>query len=637
MSLIQCIDLGIEFAGKYILKDINCTIEHNSRIGLIGANGSGKTTLIKLIQGVLRPTQGKVIKAKQCRIAYLEQNATLEPDLSLISYIETARMDIRDMKIKMESLSAKLLKKDDAAVHNELNTVIEKMHQIAAFEHENEISFVLSSLGFPEAEWEKRIGDFSGGEQTRICLAYLLLCQYDLLILDEPTNHLDIAMIRWLEKYLSENPKPYLVVSHDRVFLDNITRSIYAIENSRLSITKGNYSSYHEARQIALMSQERQFKRQQKFISDTQAFIQKNMAGQKTKQAQSRLKMLEKMDVVEKPAMAKQVQLRIKTSARSGNDVFRLKDVRFGIGEKLLLAERVNIAAYWQDRIAVIGPNGCGKSTLLRILLNEHGILSGDFYSGASLKVAYYDQHQNKLDESLTVMQTLWNIVPAEPKGYVLGWLARFGFRGDDVDKLVSVLSGGEKSRLYLSVLIHEKPNLLILDEPTNHLDIPMHDALLDALQDFAGTIVFVSHDRHFIASLANKFWVFCRSIENKRIINTIQEPDLNAAQAIELAFSEPEIPKSKPAQREPKKRKINPWHLQQIQNEINALLAEKAGQTQRLGEIHLSLADSATYSDSGRIRELNEEDKSIQNRLIAIEKRVSRLEDEYLELACED
>jgi ATP-binding cassette, subfamily F, member 3 len=637
MSLIQCIDLGIEFAGKYILKDINCTIEHNSRIGLIGANGSGKTTLIKLIQGVLRPTQGKVIKAKQCRIAYLEQNATLEPDLSLISYIETARMDIRDMKIKMESLSAKLLKKDDAAVHNELNTVIEKMHQIAAFEHENEISFVLSSLGFPEAEWEKRIGDFSGGEQTRICLAYLLLCQYDLLILDEPTNHLDIAMIRWLEKYLSENPKPYLVVSHDRVFLDNITRSIYAIENSRLSITKGNYSSYHEARQIALMSQERQFKRQQKFISDTQAFIQKNMAGQKTKQAQSRLKMLEKMDVVEKPAMAKQVQLRIKTSARSGNDVFRLKDVRFGIGEKLLLAERVNIAAYWQDRIAVIGPNGCGKSTLLRILLNEHGILSGDFYSGASLKVAYYDQHQNKLDESLTVMQTLWNIVPAEPKGYVLGWLARFGFRGDDVDKLVSVLSGGEKSRLYLSVLIHEKPNLLILDEPTNHLDIPMHDALLDALQDFAGTIVFVSHDRHFIASLANKFWVFCRSIENKQIINTIQEPDLNAAQAIELAFSEPEIPKSKPAQREPKKRKINPWHLQQIQNEINALLAEKAGQTQRLGEIHLSLADSATYSDSGRIRELNEEDKSIQNRLIAIEKRVSRLEDEYLELACED
>jgi ATP-binding cassette, subfamily F, member 3 len=637
MSLIQCIDLGIEFAGKYILKDINCTIEHNSRIGLIGSNGSGKTTLIKLIQGVLRPTQGKVIKAKQCRIAYLEQNATLEPDLSLISYIETARMDIRDMKIKMESLSAKLLKKDDAAVHNELNTVIEKMHQIAAFEHENEISFVLSSLGFPEAEWEKRIGDFSGGEQTRICLAYLLLCQYDLLILDEPTNHLDIAMIRWLEKYLSENPKPYLVVSHDRVFLDNITRSIYAIENSRLSITKGNYSSYHEARQIALMSQERQFKRQQKFISDTQAFIQKNMAGQKTKQAQSRLKMLEKMDVVEKPAMAKQVQLRIKTSARSGNDVFRLKDVRFGIGEKLLLAERVNIAAYWQDRIAVIGPNGCGKSTLLRILLNEHGILSGDFYSGASLKVAYYDQHQNKLDESLTVMQTLWNIVPAEPKGYVLGWLARFGFRGDDVDKLVSVLSGGEKSRLYLSVLIHEKPNLLILDEPTNHLDIPMHDALLDALQDFAGTIVFVSHDRHFIASLANKFWVFCRSIENKQIINTIQEPDLNAAQAIELAFSEPEIPKSKPAQREPKKRKINPWHLQQIQNEINALLAEKAGQTQRLGEIHLSLADSATYSDSGRIRELNEEDKSIQNRLIAIEKRVSRLEDEYLELACED
>lgn len=637
MSLIQCIDLGIEFSGKYILKDINCTIEHNSRIGLIGSNGSGKTTLIKMIQGVLRPTEGKVIKAKGCKIAYLEQNATLEPELTLIGYAETARADIRNLKHRMEALSARLREKDDDAIHKELNAVIEKMHQVGAFEHENEISFVLQSLGFPETVWHKRIGDFSGGEQTRICLAYLLLCRYDLLILDEPTNHLDIAMIRWLEKYLSENTKPYLVVSHDRVFLDNIARSIYAIENGKLNITKGNYSSYYEARQIAMMSQQRQFERQQRFISETEAFIQKNMAGQKTKQAKSRLKMLEKMEVIAKPNSGKQVQLKIKTSARSGNDVYRFQDVSFGIGSDLLLAQDVNIAAYWQERIAVIGPNGCGKSTLMKLLIGKHGILSGHLYTGASLKVAYYDQHQCELDENLTVMQTLWNIVPAEPQGYVLSWLARFGFRGDDVDKQVAVLSGGEKSRLYLSVLIHEKPNLLILDEPTNHLDISMHDALLEALQDFDGTIIFVSHDRHFISSLAHKYWVFTRRIQGNSIINTIEEPDLDAEAAIELAFSEPELPKHKPATAKPKKRKTNPWLLEQIQNELNALQDEKVERLRRLNEIHGRLADSATYSDSSMVKKLNEEERIIQARCADIDEKVLGLEDEYLLLVCDE
>ncbi|MCB5261740.1 MAG: ABC-F family ATP-binding cassette domain-containing protein [Candidatus Cloacimonetes bacterium] len=637
MSLIQIIDLGIDFGGHYILKDINCTIEHNSRIGLIGANGSGKTTLIKLIQKVLRPTLGKVVQAKQCKIAYLEQNPSLNAEHSLLKYIESARGDIRDLKEKMEALSAALAKKEDEALHKELNNTVERMHEIGAFEHENEIKYVLSSLGFGEEVWSRRIGDFSGGEQTRICLAWLLLCPYDLLILDEPTNHLDIAMIRWLENYLCEHTKPYLVVSHDRVFLDKVTRSIYAIENTRLSITKGNYSSYYEARQIAVMAEERQFERQQKLISETTTFIQKNLGSQKTKQAQSRQKMLEKLELVDAPAAQKQFRLRLESTARSGNDVFRLHNASFGIGESLLLAQKVDIEAHWQDRIAVIGPNGCGKSTLLRILLGEYEITKGDFYSGASLKIGYYDQHQNTLDPSLTVMQTLWNLVPAEPKGYVLSWLARFGFIGDDVEKKIPVLSGGEKSRLYLSVLIHERPNLLILDEPTNHLDIPMHDALLQALQDFEGTIIFVSHDRHFIKSLSNKFWVFNRQLLNGRILKTISEPDLAAEAAIELAFSEPELPRKEKPEPRLKKRKINPWHLEQIEKEILSLTNERCENQQRREEIHQSLSESATYSDSTRVRELNEEEKSIEQHLLAIDKQVSTLEHEYLVLACED
>jgi ATP-binding cassette subfamily F protein 3 len=636
MSLVQCIDLGIEFAGEYVLRGVNCTIEHNSKIGLIGPNGSGKSTLIKMILGDLRPSLGRVQTAKKLNIAYLAQNATINPNLSLMQYIESAREDISHLKHQMAALSSKLEEKHDLTTQEELNSVIEKMHQCSAFEHENEIKHVLLSLGFPEEQWHKLIGDFSGGEQTRICLAYLLLRQYDLLILDEPTNHLDLLMIRWLENYLRDNPRPYLVVSHDREFLDRITTSIYYISGGKISISKGNYSSFYEARQIALLSQQRQYERQQKQIKETQAFIQKNIAGQKTNQAKSRLKGLERMELVEAPQTDTGITLKLHSATRSGNDVFRLDGVSFGIGSDLILAEDVRLRAHWQDRIAIIGPNGCGKSTLLKILLNRHPIISGELYLGASLKIAYYDQHQNTLDDSLTVMQTLWQLVPSEPQGYVLSWLARFGFKGDDVNKKVSVLSGGEKSRLYLSVLIHEKPNLLMLDEPTNHLDIPMHDALLEALKSFDGSIIFVSHDRHFIRELADSYWVFCSKNSGGKISRTITQTDVGIDEAIEMAFSEPEIIKSKAPERQ-KKRKVNPWHLDQIHNKIEEQGEYKQAVESRISQIHEMLADSATYNDSSKVKALNDEAARLQSKICEINLQIEQLENKYLELACED
>jgi ATP-binding cassette subfamily F protein 3 len=636
MSLIQCIDIGIEFSGTYILQGINCTIEHNSRIGLIGPNGSGKSTLIRMMLGELRPTEGQVIKARSCRVAYLAQNATLNPNISLLQYIESAREDIRDLVHRMNELSGSLAQKGDAKVHAELDAVIEKMHECGAFEHENEIKYVLESLGFTLRDWTKRIGDFSGGEQTRICLAYLLLAQFDLLILDEPTNHLDISMTRWLERYLSSHERPYLVVSHDRVFLDNVCRSIYYLERGKLSITKGNYSSWYEARQIEQKSLARQYERRQKFVAETQDFIRRNIGSQKTAQAKSRIKMLEKLEVVDAPKRERHVQLRMASAERSGNDVFAFENATIGIDQDLILAREINIDAHWQDRIALIGANGCGKSTLLRILLGKHGLMAGRFKSGASLKIAYYDQHQNALDESKTVMETLWSIVPEEPRGYVLSWLARFAFTGDDVDKRVGVLSGGEKSRLYLSVLIHQRPNLLILDEPTNHLDILMHDALLEALDAFDGTIIFVSHDRHFISSLADKFWVFRKLERSGKIYTTIQDCEGPAEHAIELTFAEPELSKTAPPPRERRKR-INPWHLEQLHKEIEDKQTELSLLEERREEIHRLLADSATYNDSLRIKGLNEEDKTLQSAIGQKNGEISRLEDKYLELACDD
>lgn len=636
MSLIQCVDLGIEYGGTYILRGINCTIEHNSRIGLIGPNGSGKSTLIRMMLDELRPTEGMVIKARNCRVAYLAQNATINPDLTLKEYIDHAREDILALSVRMTELSAAYDRTSEDQFRVELDAVVERMHQIGAFEHENEIKYVLESLGFKQGDWEKQIGNFSGGEQTRICLAYLLLAEFDLMIMDEPTNHLDIAMTRWLERYLSSHPGPYLVVSHDREFLDKICQSIYYLEFGRLNITKGNYSSWFEARKIQLKSLERQFERQQKFIGETKDFIARNMGSQKTSQAKSRLKMLDKLEIVDQPRPERTVKLRMASADRSGNDVFIFQNATIGIDQKMILAREIDIQAHWQDRIALIGPNGCGKSTLLKILMGQSGLLSGRFKSGASLKIAYYDQHQNELDESLTVMETLWRIVPQEPQGYVLSWLARFAFIGDDVHKRVSVLSGGEKSRLYLSVLIHQKPNLLILDEPTNHLDIPMRDALLEALAGFDGTIIFVSHDRHFIRNLADKYWVFMRRYTDGQLETTIVDSEGPADVAIELAFAEPEAEKAAPPPRD-RKKKINPWHLDKLHKEIEEKNLELNALKTRQEEIHALLASSATYNDSLLLKSLMEEDRNLEVSAREINIVISDLEDKYLELACDD
>lgn len=636
MSLIQVIDCGIEFAGTFVLRGVNCTIEHNSRIGLIGSNGSGKSTLIKLMLGMLTPTEGSILRAKKCRIAYLSQNMQLDPATKMIEHIKAARPDLVALRHSIDTLSAQLGATYDAGVETALNKDLDAYHSLGGDEYDNELKYVCNSLGFVEDDYDKALGLFSGGEQTRICLAAILMMPYDLLVLDEPTNHLDVAMIAWLERYLNQLPHPFLVVSHDRVFLDNTVSSIYSLRDCSLSITKGNYSSFAQADAIARMAQERQFERQQKFINETQAFIAKNIAGQKTNMAKSRLKMLSRMEIVQKPSQEKRIHLNISSSSRSGNDVYILQDVCFGTPDGLLLAEQVHLKAHYKDRVCIVGPNGCGKTTLLKILMGERDIIEGNLKIGASLEIGYYDQHQLALDESLSVIETLWQIVPMETRGYVLSWLARFGFIGDDVDKLVGVLSGGEKSRLYLSVLIHQNPNLLIMDEPTNHLDIAMSDELLKALQDYKGTILFVSHDRYFMQQLASKFWVFHKALDNGRIINTITEPDKDLGASIELAFSTPEIEKAAPVARE-KKKKLNPWYLQQAHKSIEDEQAKLQRLETELQHIHGKLSETATYSDAALVARLQQDMQSLEQDIAVSKESLAELETQYLELSYED
>ncbi len=636
MSLIRVQDLSLEFGGRFVLKNINCSLEHNSRVGLIGMNGSGKTTLIKLLLGFLHPTAGEVLRARNCRVAYLPQELKLDPDTTLLDHLRAARPDLQALAGDIERLSQVLASTHTPQSEAQLNSAIERYTALGGYEFDNELKYVLTSLDFTEETWHKLNRDFSGGEQTRICLAAILLMEHDLLILDEPTNHLDLEMISWLEKYLLKQGKPFLVVSHDRQFLDNTVSSIFCLRDGELNLTKGNYSSFREADAIAKLSQSRQFERQQKFISETRAYIQKNIAGTRTNSAKSRLKMLDRLEIVKKPGQSKQLRIPLTASKRSGNDIYTLKDVRFGIWPDLELARDVNIRAHYRDRICILGPNGCGKTTLLKLLLGDLEIFEGTLKTGASLDIGYYDQHQVNLDDSLNVMDTIWQLVPQAPQGYVLGWLARFGFRGDDVEKSVDVLSGGERSRLYLCKMIHENPNLMILDEPTNHLDIDMTDSLLEALKEYPGTVIFVSHDRWFLGELANRFWVFRKKLGPDGIFTTVEEPDCAWQRAIELAFEEPEVVKAPPPPRE-RKRKQNPWYLEQIHLQIEQKTHELAALHADLAAIHTELSRSETYANPERISTLQKDMADLESRIQTTRADIAELEEQYLAQSYEE
>ncbi|MDD4223435.1 MAG: ABC-F family ATP-binding cassette domain-containing protein [Candidatus Cloacimonetes bacterium] len=636
MSLIRARDLSLEFGGSYILSQVNASLEQNSRVGLIGTNGSGKTTLIRLFLGLLRPTSGEVLRARNCRIAWLPQDLKLDPKLTLLEHVRASRQDLISLSDEIERLSRELAQDHKPETEARLNQCVERYTSLGGYEFENELKYVLTSLNLPPETWLKPCGDFSGGEQTRICLAAILLLEHDLLILDEPTNHLDLEMIAWLEKYLLKQGKPFLIVSHDRQFLDNTVSSVWCLRDSQINVTKGNYSSFKAADEIARLSQERQYERQQKLISETQAYIQKFIAGTRTSSARSRQKMLARMEIVKKPGQQKQLRLPVAAGKRSGNDVYTLKDLSFGIPPELELAREVDLKAHYQDRICVLGPNGCGKTTLLNILLGEHEIMGGSLKTGASLDIGYYDQHQVNLDDSLSVMETIWQLVPQAPRGYVLSWLARFGFRGDDVDKKVRVLSGGERSRLFLCQMIHDNPNLMILDEPTNHLDIDMTDALLAALKDYSGTIIFVSHDRWFLSELATKFWVFRKKASPTGIYTTVEEPDCDWQKAIELAFEEPEIAKAPPPPRE-RKKKINPWYLEQIHQNIEQGAERLSALRGELDQVHAELSRSETYSEPGRLSSLQNRMAELESKIVSTRAQIEAWEEQYLRQSYEE
>ena len=508
MSLVRLDQVTKSYDPYLILDEVSLSVEHGDRIGLIGKNGTGKTTLIEIIAGVIEDFKGNTSYAKRLQIGYLSQEPNLEADCSLWQEMFKVFHERRDLEDEMLLLSERMA--EDLDLLDKYAQLQERHDRMGGYDYEYQTNRTLGGLGFHDSDFNLKIGVLSGGQKSRAALAKLLLEDPDLLLLDEPTNHLDIKAIEWLENFLNtEYQGAVIIVSHDRYFLDRVTRKIVELRNHKLKEYPGNYTRHLEIRQTERIAQEREHKKQQRHIAHEEDFIRRNMAGQRTREAQGRQKLLDRLERVEKPeTLEKTIKLRFTPDVRGGNDILRSQGLGKRYGDKQIF-EDVNLEAYRQDVVGIIGPNGVGKTTLFRMILGNELPTSGELKVGHNLHFGYYDQELAGLNRDNTVIDEIWELRPAQKQGEIRSFLGRFLFSEDEVFKWIGDLSGGEQSRVMLAKLLLENANVLLLDEPTNHLDIPSREVLEEALAEYPATIFMISHDRYFLNKLVNKLLVF--------------------------------------------------------------------------------------------------------------------------------
>lgn len=511
MIALSCDGITLEFGVDRILDNITFSINERDRLGVVGVNGAGKSTLLKIITGEMTPTSGKVYIAKDKTVMMLTQNVEFLADCTL----EEAMLECYSNLIKEEKRIDELHRRLNDGEHelaSAYSSALEEFTQNGGFEFRGRCKGILSSLGFSQDMLSFPVMKLSGGQRTRLALARILYMMPDIMILDEPTNHLDMATLRWLEDYLANYKKTVIVVSHDRYFLDRVTNKTLDIENMKAKLYNGNYTTFADKKKKDRETLEHHYKNQQREIAKIEAFIEQQRRWNREKNiiaAESRMKALDRMEKIDKPENSPEdIRLRFPECPESGNDVLRLSGLGMSYGEKKLFSN-LNMLVKKNQRLIIIGDNGCGKSTLLKILTG--GVLqdSGSFEFGYNLHIGYYDQENQNLTPSKTVLDELWDEFPELSHTSVRNTLALFNFTGDDVGKTVDKLSGGERARLTLAKLTLSKSNLLILDEVTNHLDIGTREVLEEALLNYKGTIIAVSHDRYFISKLANRILDF--------------------------------------------------------------------------------------------------------------------------------
>lgn len=513
MILLQINQLSKYYGAELILSNMKLEVQNKDRIALVGRNGAGKSTLLKIIAGQLSHDGGEIIKPKGVTIGYMAQDTGLESDLTIWDEMLTVFRDLIEQEKELRRLEADMARPDIfenetiyRKVLNEYDTLMVAFKEKGGYQYEADIRSVLHGLQFADFDYTTPISTLSGGQKTRLALGKLLLRKPDILILDEPTNHLDIETLSWLEQYLQSYQGAVLIVSHDRYFLDKVVNLVYEISRNNMKKYHGNYSSYLEGKAEDYERDMKLFEKQQGEIEKLRDFVQRNITrASTTKRAQSRRKQLEKMDVLDKPqGDEKSANFSFQIERQSGNEVLHLQDLGIGY-EGETVSRNINSRMTKGESIALVGPNGVGKSTLLKTIISKLPALSGDFRFGTNVEVSYYDQEQANLVSNKRVLNELWDDYPLKPEKDIRTVLGNFLFSGDDVLKTVSTLSGGEKARLALAKMMMEKGNFLILDEPTNHLDLDSKLVLENALIDYPGTILFVSHDRYFINRIATK------------------------------------------------------------------------------------------------------------------------------------
>ena len=622
MILLQTSKLTKLYSGTPILENVQFEVKKGERIAVVGRNGAGKSTLLKMIADEIDYDSGEIHKPQSVILGYFAQSSHINSNDTIYNEMLKVFQKTIMLKGQLEALSLKMAEEDPTSEnylkiidqYQQLNHQFELM---SGYTYESEINNILNRFKFNEIGFDQKISTLRGGQKTRLALAKLLLQKPDLLILDEPTNHLDIDTIEWLEGYLKKYPGAVVIVSHDRYFLDQIATTVYEIEYRKCTKYKGNYSDYMDQKAISYAALMKQYEKQQKEISKMEDFISRNIVrASTTKRAQSRRKLLDKMERIEMPKLNdKSIGITFEIDRRSGNDVLKVENVAVGYDDNKPISDHLDFHINRLERVALIGPNGIGKSTILKTIAGDLPPLEGDIFYGKSLDMGYFDQEQANLTSNNTVLNEVWNVFPNRLEKDIRTLLGNFLFTGDDVFKTVHQLSGGEKVRLTLCKLMLQRNNFLLLDEPTNHLDIDSKEMLELSLEDYEGTLFFISHDRYFIDKIATRILEvtphgvvsylgnYSDYIEKKRLIN-----EQMASQQNEMANSSTnsitDYQKQKEQRRLEQQRKRQ---LEDIENKINAYEEELAYKKAELFQEEVYLDSQKSALVQSRIEELEE------------------------------
>ena len=608
MALLSISQLQKSFGTDLIFTGASFEIQERDHIGLVGANGSGKTTLFKILTGDITSDSGEIYKARECRIGYMEQHVCRDLDRSAYNEVLTVFSHLLEMEKELEDINLRLqVHPDDALIERQM-ILNDQFAAQGGLTCRARARSTLMGLGFSDEQMGMPVGVLSGGQKAKLQLAKMLLSGANLLLLDEPTNHLDIQSVEWLEDFLKGFPGAYLVISHDRFFLDNVTDRTFEMEHQRLTLYKGNYTRHLEQKEENALTIQRKYDNTMREIKRLEGIVAQQRQWNREKNirtAESKLKVIARLEqtLVKPDAMLPSIHFGFGASQRGGNDVMYVENLALSFDGKPLFSH-VDMEVHRQERIFLIGPNGCGKTSLLKILMNQYEATAGSVRFGAGIDVGYYDQLQGGLDDSKTVLDEIWDRHPRMTETEIRNALAIFLFRGEEVYKMVSSLSGGERARLLLLRLMLSKANFLLLDEPTNHLDIQSCEALEDALLHYDGTLFIVSHDRYLINKLADRIYY----LEPEGVSETIGNYEDFLAQRKEKAG---EAEKSAP-----QPVKVNDYKLRKEKaaelRKTRAALARVEQETEKndeaIQQLSRELENPDTASDFARTMELSAE-----------------------------